>query len=200
MNGVLLLSYPYYIIYIPGQQINPKRYIWRRQKPSHHYLHKKQTLAGPGVAGRRKRLWDRPEDRRGGSAAGVPAAIFEVLFDAFLPVGADGGGGAAHFTDGIRKDIVVEPRALGIAVEIGGAVGGDSEAAGGPDGVDVGAEEEELPAVRWRPCRRGRLPEGTCAVSGAKRSSIIAREAAAALNLPEGTFRNENSGTRSAQT
>ena len=54
---------------------------------------------------------------------------------------------AAKVADGFVDNLVIEADSLGVGVEVGGHVGGDTHPAGHGKGVDVGAQENKFPAV-----------------------------------------------------
>ena len=77
---------------------------------------------------------------------GLSSAFLHVGVNAGFPIGAEGLGGP-DAADNFADDLVVEGCAGLVALVVHRPVGSDAEAGGFPRRVDVGAQEEELPAV-----------------------------------------------------
>ena len=76
-----------------------------------------------------------------------PPAIAHILFDVLLPGRANGRGAFPHVKDCFSNDVIVQLLAAVIVLEGDGSVRADAEVGGGLHGVDVGPEEQKLPAV-----------------------------------------------------
>ena len=79
-------------------------------------------------------------------SGGLLLAVLVILVDAGAPVLLDLAA-PADAADHIAQHLVVQGGAGFVAAVVGGAVRGDAEAPGLRRGVDVGAQEEEFPAV-----------------------------------------------------
>ena len=81
------------------------------------------------------------------ASAVVLADLLHGLAGIEVGVHLGGAGGPAGAGDGLGDGAEVLFGSLAVVDVVGGAAGGDAEAGGLADGVDVGAEEDELPAV-----------------------------------------------------
>ena len=90
-----------------------------------------------------KKLRCRPKSRRTYLSS---SPLLHIFVDAALPVGAEGAGGAdaAH---GLADDLVVQGRTGLVALVVHRTVSADAEAGRLLCRVDIGTQEEELPAA-----------------------------------------------------